>query len=219
MKLEDRIKNGFEPIHLPTTLAAVRSAGHRRRRARTGLWMTSVLAGAVIVALVAPTIRPGGQHSAAARTLSQLSVTAATQPVVSVGAGQYLYSRIRARWQSCDGDGCVWEPNVHEDWVAPDGSGRSAGRRGTIAFSELKRPGELGVDPKVPTDPEALRAYVEDRASRADQPLNYEMFVVIADLLRESYSSPVLYSSPGLRPSLFEVAASLPEVESLGAYR
>jgi hypothetical protein len=217
MKLEDRIRDGFEPIHLPRMLATVRSAGRRKRRARTGAWIASVLAGAVMVALVAPTIRPGGQSSAAARTLRQLSLTAAAQPVVSIGAGQYLYSRFQARWQSCNGNGCVWQPNVREDWVAPDGSGRSAGRRGPVAFSELKRPGELGVDPKVPTDQDALRGYVEDRASHADQPLHYEMFVVIADLLRESFSSPVLYSSPGLRPSLFEVAATLPGVEALGA--
>lgn len=217
MKVEDRIRDGFEPMHLPTTLAAVRSAGHRRRRVRTAAWGASVLAGAVVVALVAPTIRPGDQNSAAARTLSQLSLTAEAQPVVSVGAGQYLYSRLQARWQSCDGDSCVWEPNVREAWVAPDGSGRSAGRRGSITFSDLMRPGELGVDPNVPTEPDALREYVQDRASHADQPLHYEMFVVIADLLRESFSSPVLYSSPGLRPSLFEVAATLPGVEDLGA--
>jgi hypothetical protein len=217
MKLEDRIKDGFEPIHLPTTLAAIRSGGGRRRRARTGAWMASVLAGAIAVALVAPTIRPGDQNSAAARTLTQLSVTAAAQPVVSIGAGQYLYSRFLARWQSCDGDSCVWQLNVREDWVAPDGSGRAAGRRGPDAFSELKGPGELGVDPKVPTDADALRVYVEDRASHAGQPLHYEMFVVIADLLRESFSSPILYSSPGLRPSLFKVAATLPGVEDLGA--
>ena len=217
MKIEDRIRDGFEPIRLPTTLAAVRSAALRRRRARTGVWIASVLVGAVVVALVAPTIRPGDQNSAAARTLTQLSVTAAAQPVMSLGAGQYLYSRLQARWQSCDGDSCVWEPNVREAWVAPDGSGRSAGRRGPIAFSDLMRPGELGVDPKVPTDLDTLRAYVQDRASHADQPLHYEMFVVIADLLRESFSSPVLYSSPGLRPALFEVAATLPGVEALGA--
>jgi hypothetical protein len=69
----------------------------------------------------------------------------------------------------------------------------------------------------VPTDADALRVYVEDRASHAGQPLHYEMFVVIADLLRESFSSPILYSSPGLRPSLFKVAATLPGVEDLGA--
>jgi hypothetical protein len=216
MKIEDRIRDGFEPVRLPTTLAAVRPTALRRQRARTGAWIASVVVGAVVVALVAPTVRPGDQNSAAARTLNQLSVTAAAQPVVSVGGGQYLYSRFHARWQSCDGDSCVWQLNVREDWVALDGSGRSAGRRGPVAFSELKRPGELGVDPKVPTDPDALRVYIEDRASHADQPLNYEMFVVIADLLRESFSSPILYSSDGLRSSLFEVAATLPGVESLG---
>jgi hypothetical protein len=216
MKVEDRIKDGFEPMHLPTTLAAVRSAGHRRRRVRTATWGASVLAGAVLIALVAPAVRPGGQNSAAARTLDQLSITAAAQPVISVGANQFLYSRLQARWQSCDGDACVWQLNVREDWVALDGSGRMAGRRGPDAFSELVGPEELGVDPKVPTDPDALRVYIEDRASHTDQPLNYEMFVVIADLLRESFSSPILYSSDGLRSSLFEVAATLPEVKSLG---
>jgi hypothetical protein len=217
MKIEDRIRNGFEPIHLPTELAAVRSAGRHRRRARGAGWAGSVVAAAVGVALIAPNVGPSGRSTAAARTLHRLSVAAAAQPVVQVGADQYLYSRFQARWQSCDGDGCVWQRSVVENWVASDGSGRAAGRRGPVAFSELKGPGELGLAPKVPTDPDALREFVDDRASHADQPLDYERFVVIADLLRESFSSPVLYSSPGLRSSLFEVAATLPGVESLGA--
>jgi hypothetical protein len=85
-----------------------------------------------------------------------------------------------------------------------------------MAFSEIFGPGELGVDRdgEVPTDVDALRTFVEDRSSQADQPLEYEMFVVVADLLRESFSSPIL--SPALRASLFEVAATSPGVESLG---
>ena len=42
------------------------------------------------------------------------------------------------------------------------------------------------------------------------------MFVVVSDLLRETFSSPVLYSTPDLRASLFQVAASLPGVQDLG---
>jgi hypothetical protein len=217
MKLEDSIREGFEPIRASGRLAAVRSAGRRRRAARMAAGITSVVTVALVLAFVVPSFLPNGARStAAAQTLRSLSRTASAQPLVSMESDEFLYSRLVARWESCDGNSCKWERNVREMWVALDGSGRIAGTRGPMTFSERLGPGHLGVDRdgEVPTDVDALRAYVDDRASHADQPLRYEMFVVIADLLRESFSSPVL--SPALRSSLFEIAATLPGVESLG---
>ena len=51
----------------------------------------------------------------------------------------------------------------------------------------------------------------------AEQPLDWEMWVIMTDLLGETFSSPILYSTPELRAALFDVAATLPGVEDLGA--
>jgi hypothetical protein len=217
MKIEDEVRTAFEPVRLSTRLPDIRSAGRRKTRHRRIFGIATAMAGAVVVGIIGPTFLPSDvQSTAAARALHRLSATASAQPLVSIRPGEFLYSRFVARWESCDGDSCEWQRNVRETWVALDGSGRIAGTRGPMAFSEIFGPGSLGVDRdgEVPTDVDALRAYVDDRASHADQPLRYEMFVVIADLLRESFSSPVL--SPALRSSLFEVAATVPGVESLG---
>ncbi len=221
MNVEDRIKEAFDPIRLPAHVSSIESAGRRKRRVRRASVLAPVVAIVAAAAVLAPTVLPGGHRtSAAAATLHRLAAVAARQPDVSVGPGQYVYSRYKGRYQTCDGDtgACVWEDVDRETWVAPEGSGRIRETRGSMTWSEEFVPGELNADDlsKVPTDRDALRAFIEERASKADQPLDYEMFVVVGDLLRESFSSPVVFESPELRSALFDVAASLPGVELLG---
>lgn len=176
---------------------------------------------AAAASIVVPGLVPGGgQPTAAASTLLRLAAVARTVPVVVVGPDQYLYSKGLGRRENCDGDGCRWERVVSELWTALDGSGRSAGH-GSIdgSWSEIVGPGEIGGSLNEgipPTDLDGLREFIRERASHADQPLDYEMFVVVSDLLRETFSSPVLYSTPGLRSALFEVTATLPGVQDLG---
>jgi hypothetical protein len=182
-------------------------------------FVTSIATLALVVGIVAPALLPGGHEpSAAADTLRQLSEVAAKQPAVTVGPDQYVYSKIQARWETCEGNDCVLQDCVQELWIAPDGSGRMAGSRGSNSYSEVVGPGELDAESltKAPTDVDALRSFIRERASKADQPLDYEMFIVVGDLLRESFSSPVLYESPELRSALFEVASTLPGVELIG---
>ncbi|HEX9374678.1 MAG TPA: CU044_5270 family protein [Actinomycetota bacterium] len=222
MNVEDRIKEAFDPIRLPAHVSSIESAGRRKRRVRRASVLAPVVAIVAAAAVLAPTMLPGNHRtSAAAATLHRLAAVAARQPAVSVGPGQYVYSRYLARYETCRGDQgneCIWEDVDRETWVAPDGSGRIRETRGSTAWSEQFRPGELNADDlsKVPTDRDALRAFIEERASKADQPLDYEMFVVVGDLLRESFSSTTAFESPELRSALFEVAASLPGVEYLG---
>lgn len=162
----------------------------------------------------------GNESNAAAAILRGLAQAARDEPISVVGPDQYLYTKSRARHQSCDDGRCVWQLAVEERWVAHDGSGRFAGQDGDDpAFSELVGPGELGGslnEAVPPTDVDEHRDFVRERAGQAEQPLNYEMFVVIRDLLVETWSSPLLYSTPELRASLFEVASTLPGVEDLG---
>jgi hypothetical protein len=216
--IERRIKEAFEPIRLPSELSSIQSAGRRRRRARRATMLAPIVVVGV-AAVLAQTLLPGTQRSsAAAATLTRLAAAAAQQPAQTVGPGQYAYSEFNARWQTCQGSDCVWEPVHRETWIAPDGSGRITETRGGYTWSEEFRPGELIQTDlsKVPTEEGALRSFIEERAAKADQPLEYEMFVRVGDLLRESFSSPLAYNSPDLRSALFKVAASLPGVQLLG---
>jgi hypothetical protein len=224
MDLEDRIRETFEPIRTQVGVRAIKGAALRTRRLRRASGGVVVVALAAAVSIVSPGLIPGGgSRHAAASTLLELAAIVRAEPMITVGPDQYLYSKTQARREACggplDGDECRWERLVTELWTAPDGSGRSAGQDSFSSWSEILGPGEMGgslTEGVPPTDVDELREFIRERASHADQPLDYEMFVVVSDLLRETFSSPVLYSTPNLRSSLFEVAATLPGVEDLG---
>ena len=224
MDLEDRIREAFEPIRTQVGARAIKGAALRKRRLRRASGVVVVVAIAAVVSIVSPGLIPsGGSQSAAASTLLELAAVVRAAPVVNVGPNQYLYSKTQERRQLCgeelDPDDCRWERVVREQWTALDGSGRSAGQDSLSSWSEIVGPGEMGgslTEGIPPTDVDQLREFIRERASQADQPLDYEMFVVVSDLLRETFSSPVLYSTPDLRASLFQVAASLPGVQDLG---
>ena len=61
--------------------------------------------------------------------------------------------------------------------------------------------------------PDALLQVIEDRTIVGGPPGDAETFVLIGDLLRETYASPAL------RAALYEVAAGLPGVELIGNVR
>jgi hypothetical protein len=124
------------------------------------------------------------------------------------------------------------QPVTREIWIAPDGSGRirqSAGE--PVFFSDQDRaawvaagssadrslnadfgPGGLSyANSTLPTDPVALRAVLLAQALLSKNGTNVEMFVLVGDALRETVPSPALASA------LFQVAATIDGVESLGA--
>jgi hypothetical protein len=221
MDLEDRIRGTFEPLQNQVGVRAIKGSARRKRRLRRASGLAGVVAIATAASIVVPGLIPGaGQRTAAATTLLELAAAAASEPVVTVGPDQYLYSKTLGRRQNCQGNDCQWEETVTELWTALDDSGRFAGQSPIDgSYSEIVGPGEMGgslTQGIPPTDVDELREFIRERASHADQPLDYEMFVVVGDLLRETFSSPVLYSTPELRSSLFEVAATLPGVQDLG---
>jgi hypothetical protein len=131
-------------------------------------------------------------------------------------------------------------PQEREIWLAPDGSGRlratsdrprfiSPAQRaewvaaGSPSLAVFNRPGQVSEvplsggpgfldTPNLPTDPKALRRLIEARKVPGIEgpPGEVETFVLIGDMLRESYLPPTL------RAALYEVTAELPGVELLG---
>jgi len=216
----------------PTTVARARgvllsalegegSAEPRRLRfpARRRLALLAALTAAgLTLALLVPLLLPVGRRpEAAAAALRGAAEVAGRRPAPpAVGPGQYVYTRSEDAWRSYSSayssDG-TWTLDhfTREIWIGPDGSGRileTGDRHGDEVFG----PGGLYFEDlsKLPTNIDELRAYIERRAAQADPPTDYEMFVVIGDLLRETYAPPEL------RQALFEVAAILPRTEYLG---
>ncbi len=189
---------------------APRSGTARRRmftRRVVALQAAAVLA--LALALVAPAIT--GEESEAAATLRGLGQVAERQPFTPIEPGQYLYTESRALVQSCTVDGCHLERVNRRSWIGPDGSGRLV-QDGPGAMSERFGPGGLHFEDlmDLPTDPVALKAYIEERAGDSGPSLEGETFVIVGDLLRETHGTPAL------RAALFEVAAGLPDSVLIG---
>lgn len=131
----------------------------------------------------------------------------------------------------------VIQPVSRQAWIGVDGSGRLLETFGSASFptaadeaawkaagspdlgegrtsDDLFPAGESGLWFQdlsgLPIDPEALLQMIEDREIVEGPPGDAETFVIIGDLLRETYGSPAL------RAALYEVAASLPGVELVG---
>lgn len=215
------------------TISRAGEARRVRRRVVRRRWAVAAGAtvAAVVVAIAAPALIPGGREaSAAAETLRRAARAAAVQPHVPVGPGEFVYTQTRAMWQGtyCGvaeaGSGSSWsatdgtecetrfEDVDREIWIGPDGAGRIAQTRAGERWDETFGPGELWFEDLagLPTDVDQLRAVIEERASQSDNPLGYEIFVVVGDLLRETNPSPEL------RAALYEVAATIPGIELLG---
>ena len=106
---------------------------------------------------------------------------------------------------------CTLERFTREIWIAPDGSGRIR-EEGDRMGDDVFGPGGLYFEnlSALPTDIDALRSYIEERARRSDKPVDAEMFTIVADLLRETQATPEL------RAALYQVAATLPRTELIG---
>jgi hypothetical protein len=143
----------------------------------------------------------------------------------------------------CGGEGAceasALTPNERETWTSPGGDGKfrtvsleaeflTAAQRRAWFSAGLPKPRGAGhveeqsfkdepiLDTsKLPTDPPALRHLLEARKvpTVGGPPGEAETFVLIGDLLRNTYLPP------DFRAALFEVAAELPKVESLGEVR
>lgn len=126
---------------------------------------------------------------------------------------------------------------TREIWIAKDGSGRIVEKAGEAAFaSETERQeweaagrpnlgtdytsdrnypaGDTGLSYRdftgVPTAPDKLYADIQAEAADTGVPVDVEMFVIVGDMLRETFAPPVY------RSALYRVAAKIPGVELLG---
>lgn len=130
-----------------------------------------------------------------------------------------LYAKERESWTTPDGTirfrVISKKPEfVSEDqraaWVA---AGSPQLGSGHVSLNRMKGGNEFLETSNLPTEPKALRELIEAR--KAPQfvhhpPGRAETFVLIGDLLRETYLPPAF------RAALYEVAAELPGVELLG---
>lgn len=129
-------------------------------------------------------------------------------------------------------------PSIRESWIGPDGSGRILNSPGTVTFPTQRDraawvatgapdlewvvdgddefdhfgPGELTFAdyPDLPTDPEELLELIESRELIGGPAGDWETFVIVGDLLRETYAAPKV------RAALYQVVAELPGVELVG---
>jgi hypothetical protein len=204
-----------------------------RRAARWVVAVAAVVAGVlVLLALL-----PGGAPPSAAQTLRRLATVASEQPRPAIPAGRYLYVRsqeLRLVQGTDLGTGATWGALVRvirEAWRAADGSGRiltvagaprwlsaadrTAWRR--AGQPELIAPRTDDRYPKdtfpgrdlsgLPLDPTRLRGVLERRSLEEGPPGQAGTFSIIGILLSEDRASP------HLRAALFQVAASLPDVQ------
>ena len=118
----------------------------RRLPRRRWLYAAAVAAAIVAAAVIIPQLTSdsplGGVQSAAADALNKAaSVAAGQQATAPPTAGQFVYTRTRAVWESSTYD--VDKPNsqysvlmpvTRESWIAPDGSGRLLETNGTPTF-------------------------------------------------------------------------------------
>lgn len=182
----------------------------------------------------------GGSGTAAARELRTLASVAAQQPDAQLAPGMFAYTRSEAMWMStsasADGSATATtlsEPFTREIWIGVDGSGRIRETTGDPSqpLATVPSPdhnwdasfeaGELTLPlnmwdftperlERLADDPAALAEAIRTRADTHAQPVAYESFVIVGDLLREAVAPAAV------RAALFEVAAGIPGVELVG---
>ncbi|HEX6844152.1 MAG TPA: CU044_5270 family protein [Actinomycetota bacterium] len=190
-------------------LPGVRGSRPADRSRRPAMLVAAVVVLSLATAFLLPSLLTSGSSASAA--LRELGVIAGRQAPVELPQGAFVYTKTVALWQSCTLEGCEPREVTREAWIARDGSGRLVHDDDDWP-SERFGPGGLHFEnlSALPTDPRALASVIEERVG--DHPNGeYEVFVVVGDLLRETYSSPEL------RRALFEVAASLEGAELVGA--
>lgn len=219
MDLEERVRESFEQLLCRDDLDTIERRARQHRRGRKAVVAVPAVAAVTVVALLLPILFGGTRLPAAAATLRNLANEAARQPDVHLGPGEYMYSRVEGVWNSCTDNVCIPQANVRENWFAADGSGRIVGFvDGRQLFAENLAPGSnSGLPyPDVPQDRAGLLRFIEAKAA-GDSDVEYRMFVVVGDLLRQSFYRADLYAdTPAWRAALFEVAANLPGVTLLG---
>lgn len=213
---------------LRTITAVPPAAGAARSRLRRlGIRIAAVVAalGAAVSAGVLATAPASAEH-----VLLEAASNAAEQPVRD---GQYWYVRSQA-------DGPDTIPHEREVWLAPDMflmrdefiAAEEAQREGTdhldpelVRVEDLSNSGEDGATVPtfgeeamftwqelmdLPTDSDQLQLVIEGRLGPTHHGRDYDMWMVVTGMLRNSPASPEL------RRALWEVLAAVPGTHLLG---
>ena len=244
---------GFEERLLPMLVEALeerrqlpvgRPARPKSARRRWALAI-GVVAGAAALALVAPTLLPGGPtgaNPAAASMLRQVARRAAAQPAEpALGPGQCLYTRTQSVQTSTYvvGNGGqnfqFIQPLTRELWVATDGSGRTLEKSGLVTFptpddeaawiaagSPDLSEGQVTDDTYGPGEL-LYQDYSDLPTDPGELKTVIEERVIVGgpdgDWETFSIVGDLLretYTQPAVRGALYEVAADLPGVELVG---
>ena len=237
-----RLVQGTDTNRGPASPTPGRTDGSRRRRWVTRVAAVALVVGvAGGTELLSQPHSPSGLNTAAAAVLNHLALVASDQPAPSVpGPGQYLYVSSTEAYTATiaiqPNSFTELRPENRQIWIAANGSGRikesfgqptflsahdrnvweAAGRQ-TIPQGPTEMsfgPGGLANGPtnlaNLPTNPSALAAKIDSRKIESGPPGLAEDFTQVGDLLRETDASPAL------RSALYQVAARIPGVETLG---
>jgi hypothetical protein len=224
---------------------AIGRAPKRRWRKRPITWIGLAAAVAAMVVLVQSLLPPGGGGPplSAAAQLRQLGRIAADTPSPTPGPGSYLYFEITESsdqgFSSLQGGGSffVSVQETLQRWVAADGSGRQVTTVTAVSFPTeadkaawekageppIPEAGDVTTDnfdtgsfpsfaelSSLPTDPSSLDQAIRGGKAGPTPPGDYGVWVGISNLIGQPEASA------SLRQGLFEVAATLPGVVSLG---
>lgn len=223
-------------------LARLRAHARHSPSRRRGWTAAAAIAAVLVILVVAQLLLPpqAGGPSSASAALHRLADSASERAALSLDSSHDLYTRTRDRQfdrgSSLTGERWTYVIDVEvETWLAADGSGRIVRTYGEASFlspageaawraagspaippspvtDERFDPGELpGADlAALPTDPAALKAVLDAREVTPGPPGDAATLNIIGQLLARPDATPEL------RAALFEVAASLPGVESAG---
>ena len=233
-----------------TAAAGPRPATRRRGIRRRWIVATGVAAVIAAAAFIVPALLNdsplGGVPSAAAEALSKVATVAANQQTTAPTAGQFVYTRTRAVYESStygagprhDKNFSVLMPVTRQAWIGLDGSGRLLETDGTPTFlTPQDRAAWVAAGrPSLRTGKTHDEAYGKGGLSYLDLsklPTDVaQLRTMIVD--RKIEGGPAgksetftiigdllreTYAPPALRAALYEIASGLPGVELIGTVK
>ncbi len=225
----------------------VRRHGIRRRWILAAGVAAAIVAAAVIVPALMTNGPLGGVQSAAAEALSKVAGVAADQQAAATPtAGQFVYTKTRAVWESSwygagpqhDQNFSVLMPVVRQAWIGTDGSGRLLETNGAPTFvTQQDRAAWVAAGrPSLGTGQISDEAYGKGGLSYVDLtnlPTDAAQLRTMIEQ-RKIEGGPAgdaetftiigdllreTYAPPALRAALYQVASELPGVELIGTVK
>lgn len=199
------------PAHPPRALRR-----RPRRRVTLALAAAAVAVVGVVASLVLPSGAPGGASPAAAAELTRLAAVAATASVDTAGPDQLVHLVIVERQTGDDApENASGQDRARtlESWTAADGTvwRRDVEATGTVQYYRFAAGVDDTANPSpaflasLPTDPDALRAYLRANVSGSGS-TDAAVFTAVGDMLRGGFAPAPL------RAAAIEVLKRTPHV-------